>query len=187
MRGRYLLSTLTEFPLLKDPQGKPLPEVALAGRSNVGKSSLINHLLAQKKLAKTSATPGKTQLLNFFAIDEKWLLVDLPGYGFAKAPREAIEKWSAAIDSYLNNRPHLKLILLLIDSRREVSGEETSFMSWAKQKQIPLLMVFTKSDKLSPFEVQTLLNKYPEAILSSIVNPATRHLVEKRIASILWD
>ena len=117
MKARFLLSTLTEFPTLKDPRGKPLPEIALVGRSNVGKSSLINHLLGQKKMAKTSATPGKTQLLNFFLVDEQFLLVDLPGYGYAKAPPGEIEKWSHAIDAYINGRPTLRLILLLVDSR----------------------------------------------------------------------
>jgi GTP-binding protein len=91
MKARFLLSTLTEFPTLKDPRGKLLPEIAIAGRSNVGKSSLINHWLGQKKLAKTSATPGKTQLLNFFIVGEEFLLVDLPGYGFAKAPPDEVE------------------------------------------------------------------------------------------------
>lgn len=186
MKARFLLSTLTEFPHLKSPQGKPLPEMALAGRSNVGKSSLINHLLQQKKLAKTSATPGKTQLLNFFLVDEKFLLADLPGYGFAKAPAETIEKWSQAIDSYLNERPTLKLILLLIDSRRGFSDEDFSFSAWAQQKQIPLLVIYTKTDKLSHFEKQALAKKDPEAVLYSVMNNDSRHILEKRIEQILW-
>lgn len=187
MKARFLLSTLTEFPKLKDPRGHFLPEIALAGRSNVGKSSLINHLLNQKKLAKTSATPGKTQLLNFFLVDEEFLLVDLPGYGFAKAPPEEIAKWSQAIDSYMNDRSTLKLILLLIDSRRDFSEEDRSLIKWAESKQIPILLIFTKSDKLSSSEKIALSKKYPEAIHYTIMNQASRHLVEKRIAQFLWD
>ena len=111
-KGRYLLSTLDAFPLLKDPRGNPLPEIVLAGRSNVGKSSLINHLLSQQGLAKTSSTPGKTQLLNFYSIGDEWVLVDLPGYGFAKAPPSAVAAWSKAIDTYLNTSTSLKLVFL---------------------------------------------------------------------------
>lgn len=187
MNVRFLLSTLTEFPVLKDPRGKLLPEIALAGRSNVGKSSLINHFFNQRKVAKTSATPGKTQLLNFFSIDEKYLLVDLPGYGFAKAPPEEIEKWSKAIDTYLNSRPTLRLILLLVDSRRDFNEEDQQLLNWANHKQIPLLLVLTKADKLTPAEQMTLSKKYPDAILYSIEKKECRRILEKRIEQILWD
>ncbi len=187
MKARFLLSTFTEFPVLKDPRGALLPEIAFAGRSNVGKSSLINHFLGQKKLAKTSATPGKTRLLNFFIVDERFLLVDLPGYGFAKAPQTEIENWSQAIDSYINERKTLRLILLLIDSRRDFSEEDRTLVAWANTKQIPILLIFTKIDKLSTSEKAELLKKYPEAIHYTVMNNASRHIVEKRIAKILWD
>lgn len=186
-QAEFLLSTLTEFPTLKDPRGKLLPEIALAGRSNVGKSSLINHLLSQKKLAKTSGTPGKTQLINFFLIDEKFLLVDLPGYGFAKAPLSEIKKWSEAIDSYMKNRETLRLILLLIDSRREMCNEDQSLIAWAEAKKLPLLLILTKTDKLKPAEQRAALEKYPEAIPYSITNQASRIGLTKRIEKILWD
>ena len=186
---RFLLSTLSEFPNLKDPQGRPLPEIALAGRSNVGKSSLINYLLNQK-IAKSSSTPGKTQLLNFFSIDDKLILVDLPGYGFAKAPPDAIEKWSRAIDDYLNRRPSLRLILLLIDSRREVSEEDLSLIQWASAKKIPLLALLTKTDKLTPAELKSQMLKAAaalgfEPIPCSIQNAASRQFLEKRILKSL--
>ncbi len=186
---RFLLSTLSEFPNLKDPQGRPLPEIALAGRSNVGKSSLINYLLNQK-IAKSSSTPGKTQLLNFFSIDDKLILVDLPGYGFAKAPPDAIEKWSRAIDDYLNRRPSLRLILLLIDSRREVSEEDLSLIQWASAKKIPLLALLTKTDKLTPAELKSQMLKATaalgfEPIPCSIQNAASRQFLEKRILKSL--
>jgi len=187
MKARFLLSTLTEFPTLKDPRGNILPEMALAGRSNVGKSSLINHLLNQKKLAKTSATPGKTQLLNFFLVEEKFILVDLPGYGFAKAPLEEMEKWSEAIDAYVNHRPSLKLILLLVDCRRDFSQEDLSLMEWSSHKKIPLLLIFTKTDKLSSSEKMAFLKKHPGAILYSTKDDSARYLLEKKIGQILWD
>ncbi|PIS02631.1 MAG: YihA family ribosome biogenesis GTP-binding protein [Chlamydiae bacterium CG10_big_fil_rev_8_21_14_0_10_42_34] len=186
MKARFLLSTLTEFPVLKDPRGALLPEIALVGRSNVGKSSLINHLLNQKKLARISATPGKTQLLNFFVVDEKFLLVDLPGYGFAKAPPEEIEKWSKAIDAYINQRSTLKLLLLLIDSRRDIAAEDQKMIDWANHKQVPLLLIFTKTDKLTSAELNKLLKKYEGALGYSVSNSSSRYLVEKRIEKALW-
>lgn len=167
---------------MKDPRGQLLPEIALAGRSNVGKSSLINHLLRQK-MARTSATPGKTQLINFYSIDEKFLLADLPGYGFAKAPLEAIQTWSKGIDLYLNNRPSLRLILLLIDSRREVSPEDRSLIDWAEQKKIPLWVIITKTDKLS---AQELKKRIQGEIPYSITNPSSRQFLEKKIERFLW-
>lgn len=186
MKAKFLLSTLTEFPNLKNSQGHLLAEIALAGKSNVGKSSLINHFLRQKGLAKTSATPGKTQLLNFFLIEEKFLFVDLPGYGFAKAPLGAIEKWSQAIDRYLNQRTTLKLILLLVDCRREISEEDLMLIDWAREKQIPLLLILTKTDKLSLSELRALLKKHPEAIPYSITTPSSRLVLSKKIEAFLW-
>ena len=186
MKAKFLLSTLTEFPNLKDPKGNFLPEVALAGRSNVGKSSLINHLLQQKGLAKTSATPGKTQLLNFFLIEDRFLFVDFPGYGFAKATPEEIWKWSKAIEAYVETRTTLKLILLLVDCRREISKDDELLIAWAKAKKIPLLLILTKTDKLSTSEKDVLLKKHPEAIPYSIMNNSSRHIVTKKIEAILW-
>ncbi len=186
MKARYLLSTLTDYPLLKDPKGNFLPEIALAGRSNVGKSSLINHLLNQKKLAKTSATPGKTRLLNFFLVDDRFLLVDLPGFGFAKAPKDEIETWSKAIDAYINQRPTLRLMLLLIDSRRGIGEEDQKLIDWAHHRHLELLLIFTKTDKLSRNEIELIKKKYPEAIPYSIMETGSRHIVEKRIEQILW-
>jgi GTP-binding protein len=186
MKARYLISTLTEYPTLKDPKGHVLPEIALVGRSNVGKSSLINHLLNQKNLAKTSATPGKTRLLNFFVVDEKFLLVDLPGYGFAKAPKNEIETWSNAIETYINESHALRLILLLIDSRRGIGEEDQKLIDWAKHRNLKLLLILTKTDKLSRNEIKAIQTKYPDAIPYSVMNQESRHLVEKRIEQILW-
>jgi GTP-binding protein len=143
-----------EWPNLKSPQGTPLPEIALVGKSNVGKSSLINHLLNHKRVAKTSSIPGKTQRMNFFLIDEKLLLVDLPGYGYAKAPESAVQDWSKALDVYFKTRTSLRLILLLIDARRDPSSDDLTIFHWAKKRNIPLLVILTKTDKLSTEELK---------------------------------
>lgn len=120
-----------------------LPEIALVGRSNVGKSSLINHLLNQKDLARVSKTPGKTKLINFFNIDDQFLLVDLPGYGYAKVGHSEKERWAEAIESYLAKRKSLILICQLIDSRHPPTEEDISFAQWV---HTPLLYVYTKCD-----------------------------------------
>lgn len=159
--ARFITSALTkeEWPSLKTPQGHPMPEIALVGRSNVGKSSLINALTGHKKLAKISATPGKTQRINFFLIDEALLLVDLPGYGYAKAPPQAAESWTKAIDTYFTSRPSLRLVLLLIDARRSPSKEDLQVIQWAGKQSFSLLVVLTKIDKLSPFELQSAIER----------------------------
>jgi GTP-binding protein len=190
MKVQFLLSTFDQFPKLKDPKGNFLPEIALAGRSNVGKSSLINNFL-NTKAAKVSATPGKTQLINFFLINEKYLLVDLPGYGFASAPLEAIQKWSESIDHYLNNRPTLKAVLLLIDSRRGPNEDDLFLLDWGRQKQIPIVVIYTKTDKLSRSELDAQVKKAKEILgmeplLHSTKDKHSRYFLEKRIEQLLW-
>lgn len=150
--ARFLLSALEQFPELRDQHGSLMPEIAIAGRSNVGKSSLINHLFNHKNLARTSSTPGKTQTLNFFDVDNQLVLVDLPGYGFAKRSHDTQEKWATSIDRYLQNRPTLALILLLIDSRRMPTEDDLAFIEWAHHFHKPILIIFTKSDTLSEHE-----------------------------------
>ena len=135
-----------------------LPEVAIVGKSNVGKSSLINHLLFSKGLAKVASRPGKTQRINYFVIDGALLLVDLPGYGYAKASKIVQKEWGVSIDNYLKNRP-LKLILFLLDSRRELTREDWQFLEWASYEKVPLLLVLTKKDKLSQREKQGALKR----------------------------
>lgn len=136
------------------------PEYAFIGRSNVGKSSLINMLTEQKKLAKTSGKPGKTQLINHFLINEEWFLVDLPGYGYAKASKTARDKWEKFIAEYLTNREQLVNVFVLLDSRLEPQKIDLEFMNWCGEKEIPFSMVFTKIDKLSSSALQKNLAKY---------------------------
>jgi GTP-binding protein len=126
-----------------------LPEVAFAGRSNVGKSSLINKILNRKKLVRTSKTPGRTQLLNFFEINELWRFVDLPGYGYAKVPAEVQKRWRPMVESYLTTRVNLRGMVWLLDIRREVSKEDLQLWDWLQAKQIEVIIVVTKADKLS--------------------------------------
>lgn len=126
-----------------------LPEYAFIGRSNVGKSSLINMLTNQRKLAKTSSFPGKTQLINHFKINDNWYLVDLPGYGWAKVSKESREKWAKMIRSYLQNRKNLACVFLLIDSRHEPQKPDLEFINQLGTLGIPFVLVFTKTDKQS--------------------------------------
>ncbi len=126
-----------------------LLEVAFAGRSNVGKSSLINKILNRKKLVRTSKTPGRTQLLNFFEINELWRFVDLPGYGYAKVPVEVQKRWRPMVESYLTTRVNLRGMVWLLDIRREVSKEDLQLWDWLQAKQVEVIIVVTKADKLS--------------------------------------
>lgn len=126
-----------------------LPEIAFAGRSNVGKSSLINILVNRKRLVKTSSTPGRTQLINFFNINEAFCFVDLPGYGYAKVPASVKKKWGPMIETYLTTRETLKGVVLIMDIRRMPGPEELNFIDWLNHYYISTILVLTKSDKLS--------------------------------------
>ena len=126
-----------------------LPEVAFAGRSNVGKSSLINKILNRKKLVRTSKTPGRTQLLNFFEINEIYRFVDLPGYGYAKVPVEVQKRWRPMVETYLTSRSNMRGMVLLLDIRREPSKEDLNLWHWLQTMSIEVVTVTTKVDKLS--------------------------------------
>lgn len=125
-----------------------IPEVALAGRSNVGKSSFINTLLNRKNLARTSGKPGKTQLLNFFNIDDKLRLVDVPGYGYARVSKKEREKWGRMIEEYLTSRENLKAVVSLVDFRHEPSADDVQMYEFLKYYEIPVVLVATKADKI---------------------------------------
>jgi GTP-binding protein len=157
---------------VKPPQYPPAqwPEIAFAGRSNVGKSSLINTLVNRKRLVKTSNTPGRTQLVNFFLINKSVYFVDLPGYGFAKVPLAVKKKWGPMIETYLSQRPTLKGVVLLIDIRRMPGIEETNLLAWLAQYGIAVLPVLTKADKLS----KTNQKKQRQAIAAALGLTADR-------------
>lgn len=141
------------------------PEYAFIGRSNVGKSSLINMLTEKKGLAKTSGKPGKTQLINHFLINDEWYVVDLPGYGYAKVSKTSRAKWEKFISQYLTKRETLMNVFVLLDSRLEPQKIDLEFMNWCGQKEIPFSMVFTKIDKLSSSALQKNLAKYKKEML----------------------
>ncbi len=142
--SRFLLSA----PRLEDAPGMPWPQVAVAGRSNVGKSSLVNFLLGRRGLARTSNTPGRTQAMNFFLVDESFVLVDLPGYGYARAPLATVRRWTAHTREYIERAEALRAVVLLLDVRREPSDQDRAFARWVRSAGRALLPVVTKADKV---------------------------------------
>ncbi len=144
------------------PDGKP--EYAFIGRSNVGKSSLINMLTNRRNLAMTSSKPGKTQLINHFIINDDWYLVDLPGYGYAQRGKEGREKIRKIIDSYILKRQELTCLFLLLDCRHEPQKIDLEFMNWLGENNVPFVIVFTKTDKLSKGALSKNVNAYIESL-----------------------
>jgi len=140
------------YPTLRNQNGDEMVEIAVAGRSNVGKSSLLNHLFQRKGLVKTSSTPGKTQALNFFTVDESLSLVDLPGYGYAKVPQNIRRTWGPMVQRYLDNRLPLKLVLILFDIRRVPNADDFQMMDWLLHSGQAVIMVLTKIDKVKANE-----------------------------------
>ena len=153
--AEFLLSASTtrQFP------PATLPEIAFAGRSNVGKSTLINSLLNRKKLVKTSATPGKTQLINYFKINDQFYFVDLPGYGYAKVPESVRGKWQNLVEAYLSERETLRNVVLIIDCRHNPTLQDKQLMEWLEYYQRPSMIVASKIDKLKRGQVQKHLQK----------------------------
>jgi GTP-binding protein len=143
------------------------PEYAFIGRSNVGKSSLINMLMQRHGLAKTSSTPGKTQLINHFGVDDAWYLVDLPGYGFAKVPKLLRQKLEKMIADYVLQRENLVNVFVLIDARHSPQQIDLEFMEWLGTSSIPFSMVFTKMDKLKNSERTTKVAEYNKTMLET--------------------
>ncbi|MCL4484021.1 MAG: ribosome biogenesis GTP-binding protein YihA/YsxC [Bacteroidetes bacterium] len=144
-----------------------MPEFAFIGRSNVGKSSLINMLMGMKNLAKTSSEPGKTRLINHFIVNNEWYLVDLPGYGYAKALRSSREKWIKFIRKYMLERENLYCVMVLLDIRLEPQQNDLDFMNWLGENEIPFVMIFTKTDKLGRTAIEKNLAVYREEMSKS--------------------
>jgi GTP-binding protein len=142
-----------------------LPEYAFIGRSNVGKSSLINAMTNKKGLAKTSQKPGKTQLINHFIIDDTWYLVDLPGYGFAKASKTSRNEWEKFIRRYLTHRDNLQCVFVLVDSRHEPQKIDLDFCYWLGECGLPFMLVFTKADKQSTVKSDANIAKFKKSLL----------------------
>jgi GTP-binding protein len=158
--AKYIISS-PNFELCPDPDKK---EYAFIGRSNVGKSSLINMLCGNEKLAKISSAPGKTQMINHFIINHEWYLVDLPGYGFAKVSQTARRRWEQMIENYLRKRPNLTMVFVLIDSRHGPQKIDLEFLNQLDKWQVPFALVFTKADK----ETQAIVAKNVKAFLNTL-------------------
>jgi len=142
-----------------------MPEYAFIGRSNVGKSSLINMLTGNNNLAKTSSTPGKTKLINHFIINKTWYIVDLPGYGYARSSKKERSKWQRMIEDFIETRENLMTTFVLVDSRIEPQKKDIAFMEWMGIMQLPFVVVFTKSDKISPAQLTRNVNIYKTELL----------------------
>jgi len=177
----------------KDYPEEPLPEVAFAGRSNVGKSSLLNTLLNKKNLARISSTPGRTQTINFFKINQKIFFVDLPGYGFAHVPMEVRKKWKPMIEEFLSGDSRLKLVILIVDVRRDPNPEDATLLEWFRQYTLPFLVVMTKVDKVSRNEAgkrkQDIKRSFglqeEEIITFSAVTGEGRNEIWKKIEAVI--
>lgn len=157
IRDARFLTSNTRVDLCPAPDR---PEYAFIGRSNVGKSSLINALTDRAGLAKTSASPGKTQLINHFIVNEQWYLVDLPGYGYAKVSKTSRAEWQKMINAYLQRRENLACVCVLLDSRLPPQTSDLEFMEWLGKLGVPFVMVFTKIDKQSAAQTRTLIAAY---------------------------
>jgi len=160
------------------------PQIAFGGRSNVGKSSLLNRLVGQKKLAKTSKTPGRTQMLNFFEINEKYYFVDLPGYGYAKAPDHIKKQWGKLVDKYLDQSKFLSGLVFLLDCRREPNADEMVLLDWVRRRQLNFIIVLTKADKLN----RSKLNKKSQEIQQALnIKPILFSTQSGTGKKELWD
>lgn len=146
------------------------PEFAFIGRSNVGKSSLINMLTSNSKLAKTSASPGKTQKINHFVINNQWYLVDLPGYGYAKVSKSQRAVFRKMIDDYILNRQNLVNLFVLIDCRHEPQDIDVEFINWLGESRVPFTIIFTKADKIGPNALKDKVEAYKEHLLQTWEN-----------------
>ena len=147
------------------------PEIAFCGRSNIGKSSLLNTLTNVHGLARTSSSPGRTQTINFFLIDDRMYFVDLPGYGYAKVPKAVKETWGSMIEGYLSHRDPLKLVLMLVDSRMPPTDSDVTMKNWLDHQQIPSSIVLTKTDKISRNQLTQALRTSAQTLRTKEIIP----------------
>lgn len=185
---KYLFQNPTFVKTAVKPSQFPsfgtFPEIAVVGRSNVGKSTLLNHLFKSKNLVKTSSTPGKTQAVNFFCLNNALIFADLPGYGYAKVSLQERKNWQTLIESYLNNRPNL--ILFLLDIRRTPNADDRQMAEWIIASGIPAIVVLTKTDKVKRSEkveqtrkIESVFNLFPYVHYSAVKNEGRNQLITK--------
>lgn len=183
-----------DYPVLRNLQGDLMPEIAVAGRSNVGKSSLLNNLF-RKDLVKTSATPGKTQHINFFTVNDSIGFVDLPGYGYAEVPASVRKQWGPMVQAYLEKREQLKMMLLLFDIRRKPNEDDLLMYNWARYNQVPVVLVLTKVDKVGANEkrsqTQKILTAFDDESLPYLHYSVTKNVgrieLIHKIEEGLWE
>lgn len=162
IKDAHFVSSNTKFDRLPKDN---IPEYAFIGRSNVGKSSLINALVQRRGLAKTSSTPGKTIAINHFMVNGKWYLVDLPGYGYAQRSKKSREEWRVMLANYISRRRNLLYTFVLVDSRIEPQNSDIGFMEWLGENRVPFCIVFTKADKLNKVELEKNVEAYKKRLL----------------------
>ncbi len=165
------------------------PEVAFSGRSNVGKSSLINMLLGRKKMARISSTPGRTRSINFYRVDDRFCLVDLPGYGYSKVPEEEKEKWAFLIEDYLHHRRNLRGIIQIVDARHEPSQDDHLMMDWLLSAGLDFIIAATKCDKLSRSKLkpqrEMIANKLEVEMEKVLLTSAKNRAGKKRLITFI--
>ncbi len=158
---------VASYPDIRQTPDNGLPEYAFIGRSNVGKSSLINMLCDSKGLAKTSQKPGKTQMINYFIIDEQWYLVDLPGYGYAKISKTKRNDWQRMIDGYLIQKRSLICAFVLVDANVPPQKKDLEFIDWCGNMQVPFVITYTKTDKSKPKEIEVNIKAFQDKLLET--------------------
>lgn len=171
-----------------------LPEYAFIGRSNVGKSSLINMILDRKELARISSTPGKTQTINYYFINKEWYLVDLPGYGYARVSKVSRRKWKKMIEIYLKERKNLYCVFSLLDSRHELQANDLEFINWLGENYLPYVIAYTKSDKVKDDEIDSHIKQIQASLLEhweelprQFVTSATDRIGKKEILDFIKE
>ncbi len=168
-----------------------LPQVAIVGRSNVGKSSIVNMLTNNSKMAKTSSTPGRTRLVNYFEINRQFYLVDLPGYGYAKASKGMTNSWDSVMNDYFVDNERLKAVLLLLDSRHEASALDMQMLDYLAEYEIPVIIILTKTDKISRSELNLNIDKISKVTRFSknriIPTSALKKVGVEKVSTILDD
>lgn len=171
-KARFIKTAILpkDYPAIRNAKGQILPEIAVAGRSNVGKSSLLNHLFQTRHLVKTSSTPGKTQALNFFVFEDRWAFADLPGYGYAQVSQNVRKQWGPMVQTYLEERDTLKLVLFLMDIRRIPNEDDLQFLDWIVHSQKGMILVLTKVDKVNRNERKLNTTKILDALGASNIH-----------------
>lgn len=192
-KARFIKTAILpkDYPVIRNIKGQILPEIAVAGRSNVGKSTLLNHLFLSKNLVKTSSTPGKTQALNFFTFEDQIAFADLPGYGYAQVPQGIKKQWGPMVQTYLEKRETLKLILFLMDIRRIPNQDDLQFLDWVVHCQKSMILVLTKVDKVKRDERKANTSKILEALGAGNIHhvnySATKNQGRRELLAMIHD